>query len=95
MATQSESCNGSSIVYSIDDPSGDITQIDLIAGARPITVSMLNDQGGVKASYTLPAGQTITRNIPNGQRIQATLRDVVKADLSTKSVLAFNHRVQW
>ena len=93
MSTMVMRCNGASLTFTIDDENGEVTAVDAVVAGQPITVELLNDVGGVKASFTINASGPI--NIPKNSRVVIIEEDVGLPGGGTKHIRYFRHRIRW
>lgn len=93
IVTQTAVSGDSSVTFTIDDSVPEVVRIEITAGSRPVTASLLNDDGSVKASITVPAGTTQGANLTPPQRRRATL--VEHPRNPGVFILSFPHRIEF
>lgn len=88
--------NDSTVTFEMDESRNfEVTATVVRTGANPLTVDLLNQDGTVKLSVTIPANSTVTRTFNPSQRVQGILRSLVNSSGENKLVLQIPHRILW
>lgn len=93
MVTQAAVSGDSSVTFTIDDAVPEIVRVDVIAGSRPVTLALLNDDGTDRFAITVPAGTTTGRNLNPPQRRRATIVEHPRQPGVFR--LTFPHRIEF
>lgn len=71
----------------------ELVSIEIVTGSRGIRIELFNLDGTPKGGFTIQPGRTVTQNLNKPQRAAARVKEITKADGSTKVVLAVPYRV--
>jgi hypothetical protein len=90
-----ERCNESELTLTINDTNGRLTQIDVQAGARAVTVVIGAPGQAPDATYVTPANSGETFDLMGAEQVQTFLNQGLNHAGQQKDWRSFEHSVAW
>lgn len=87
-------CNDSALTFVINDTSGLLEEIDVVAVARPVVVTIQRGQAPADV-YETPADTSENYVLTGGDRVQTFLNQGLNAGGQPKDWRSFEHYVVW